>query len=423
MPSTGYLFTIIFSTVYCFISGLYPVFAQENTTLFPSKDNTLIESPSGSYSNGSGPFFFAGRVGTQGDLTLRRALLHFDLETALPSNAEILDAELSLYISRPTDGEVQLFTLHRLFSNWGEGTSSSSVGLGDLSSNGDATWIHTHYQDSLWLNPGGDYQSLPSAQLEIGGEGSYIWSDQLGLIEDIQFWTAHPQKNFGWILLGNEDGTGNTVKRIGSRENVLQEQRPQLSIAYNDPALPVEFAFFHGIVDENRIFLDWSTFSETNNAGYEIQLRVGNNPFQPVGFVAGAGTTSEKQNYSFSLENLSAGMYTLRLRQVDFDGTFSYSTPIELNVLLAEEPASLDAYPTPFNPHTTIELHVSRSQKASIEVFNLLGEKVDALFTGTVTPSSPHRSQFTPRFLPSGVYLIKAQGENFSFVKAVTYLK
>ena len=397
--------------------------AQNNTVLFPAKDNTLIESPSGSFSNGAGPFFFAGRVGTQGDLTLRRAVFKFDLASAFPSPIDLQEAELSLYVSRPSDGEAQMFTLHRLLSPWGEGESHSAFGLGEGSSNDDATWIHTFYADSFWVNPGGDYIETPSATLEMEQEGTYIWKEQQGILDDLQFWLNQPDKNYGWILLGNEDGTGNTVKRIGSRENESEEQRPQLSITYLDPALPVELASFEGVVDKNQVRLHWTTLSEVNNAGFQVQQQVDGNSFQQVGFVEGAGTTNHSNTYHYILQNLTPGVYAFRLRQVDFDGAFEHSPTLSLTISLQEERALLETYPTPFNPETTIIVRVARIQDVTVEVFNIQGQRVQQLYSGPVSPEAPFKSRFSPQSLPSGAYFIKAQGAYFTITNVVVYLK
>jgi hypothetical protein len=75
--------------------------------------------------------------------------------------------------------------------------------------------------------------------------------------------------------------------------------------------LPVELTSFEVRLDGDAVQLRWTTASETNNAGFEV-----------LHFVEGHGTTTEAQTYGFTAEELSAGRYVFRLRQIDYDGAF-----------------------------------------------------------------------------------------------------
>ena len=66
------------------------------------------------------------------------------------------------------------------------------------------------------------------------------------------------------------------------------------------------------------------------------------------------GTTTEPQSYSFIDENISAGKYQYRLKQIDFDGTFEYSKTIEVEINPPTKFSLEQNYPNPFNPSTTI---------------------------------------------------------------------
>ena len=95
-----------------------------------------------------------------------------------------------------------------------------------------------------------------------------------------------------------------------------------------DYPLPVELLTFTSNVSGNSVILNWSTASELNNRGFEIERN--NSSWESIGFIDGKGTTTEQQDYSFVDENLSAGKYQYRLKQIDFDGTFEYSNTIEV---------------------------------------------------------------------------------------------
>jgi hypothetical protein len=107
--------------------------------------------------------------------------------------------------------------------------------------------------------------------------------------------------------------------------------------------LPVELASFEGTNTENGVRLTWQTASETNNTGFRVQrrvadenasesLRTSEGKWEQVGRVAGAGTTTEAQSYRFEDSELphEADRLTYRLKQVDTDGTTSFSDEVTI---------------------------------------------------------------------------------------------
>ncbi len=221
--------TFVVITLFLTASASY---AQEEVDLTPIKDNTLYENDTGSLSNGAGDHLFAGRVGPGGSGTIRRAVLAFDVEGAVPEGATISGVNLTLNMSRTISGS-QTTTVHRLTSDWGEGASHAAgeEGAGATAQSSDATWIHTFFDTDTWDNAGGDFVAAPSAAFDVGGLGSYsVESD--GMVDDVQQWLDDPSSNFGWILIGNES-TGSTSKRFDSRENATEANRPLLTITYS----------------------------------------------------------------------------------------------------------------------------------------------------------------------------------------------
>ncbi len=122
--------------------------------------------------------------------------------------------------------------------------------------------------------------------------------------------------------------------------------------------LPVELLSFSSSVIDNDVTLNWTTATETNNSGFQIERRETKNEkseeWKSIVFVNGNGTTTEPQTYSFKDENLSAGKYQYRLKQIDFDGTFEYSNIVEVEILPPAKFSLEQNYPNPFNPHTFI---------------------------------------------------------------------
>ncbi|MCI0751992.1 MAG: DNRLRE domain-containing protein [Flammeovirgaceae bacterium] len=215
--------------------------AQTTITINPVKDNTLYESATGTLSNGKGENLFFGRtnVGTNPDGLKRRAVLKFDVEGNVPSNATILEVSLILTVNLvPSGSPTTNVTVHALNADWGEGNSNagnSADGDGTSAQTGDATWIHRFFNTTNWTASGGDYNSTPSATKSVGGTGSYTWMSSQ-LTTDVQTWLDNPSSNFGWILLGDESAL-KTAKRIASRENATAANRPKLTITYTIPCI------------------------------------------------------------------------------------------------------------------------------------------------------------------------------------------
>lgn len=185
--------------------------------------------------------------------------------------------------------------------------------------------------------------------------------------------------------------------------------------------IPVELTSFNASVTNNNVSLTWQTATETNNKGFEIQKKSESGEFVTVGFVGGAGTTSQAQSYSYTDSKVAAGKYTYRLRQVDYDGSYEYSKNVEVNVTTPLTFSLEQNYPNPFNPSTNVSFNLAVDSKVSLRVFNILGQEVAVLVNGLLTAGS-HTVQFNAKNLQSGIYLAKIEangvdGKSFSSVK------
>lgn len=203
--------------------------AADTAFIEATRDATLVEEPSGTLANGSGPVFFVGRTNARQN-SVRRALVHFDIAGALPRGARVEAVRLTLHMTPSNEAPRQL-RLHRVLGGWGEGPSSASGGGGDVSYPGDSTWIHRFYDDLFWLQPGGDFVARASASREVGASGFHRWESTPKLVADVQHWLAAPHRNFGWILIGDETTPQNS-KSFASREEPDASLRPLLEVRY-----------------------------------------------------------------------------------------------------------------------------------------------------------------------------------------------
>ncbi len=135
-----------------------------------------------------------------------------------------------------------------------------------------------------------------------------------------------------------------------------QPNIPYLEISY--APVPVELISFTADVNENNITLNWSTATETNNQGFDVERFVESLNWEKIGFVEGSGTTTELRSYSFVDENVTEGKYSYQLKQIDFDGSFEYSDVVEIEVGTPNQYSLEQNYPNPFNPTTTISYSI-----------------------------------------------------------------
>ena len=217
------IFTLLFMLTFL------PTLTQaETASIEASGDNTIFKDPA--RSNGSGPALFAGRTNQEMN-SIRRSLLYFDVAAVLPADAVVEEVFLTLYSRRANNGD-RMITLHRLLEDWGEGASASGGGGGAPAAPGDATWLHTFYPDSYWSREGGQYVGRISASQIVGDVVDfYTWGSTKRMVHDVNYWLKHPEKNFGWILIGDESEP-QTVMTFASRENSNPDIVPILEVTY-----------------------------------------------------------------------------------------------------------------------------------------------------------------------------------------------
>ena len=199
-------------------------------------------------------------------------------------------------------------------------------------------------------------------------------------------------------------------------------------VNYNN-VIPVELVSFKGEQIDDLVFLDWKTATEFNNSGFEILRKDQNdNEWNSIGFVPGFGTTTEPKSYSFNDENVAIGTYKYRLKQIDFDGTFTYSHEIEVEVdFTPKEFVLYQNYPNPFNPNTIIKYEIPGQARndnvlVTLKVYDVLGNEVVTLVNEEKQPGN-YDIEFDGSGLASGIYIYRLTAGNYSTVKKLVLLK
>ncbi len=189
-------------------------------------------------------------------------------------------------------------------------------------------------------------------------------------------------------------------------------------------SLPVELTSFTAVSNGSKVTLNWSTATELNNQGFEIQRNT-NGAWTTVGVKDGARTTTQTQNYSYvdDVSSQKPGKISYRLKQNDFDGTFKYSSEVAVDVNNIPAAFSLDQnYPNPFNPSTKISFGLPHKTNVVLKIFNTLGEEVAVLVNETLEAGS-HSFNFDASSFPSGLYIYSLQTDEKLISKKMTLLK
>lgn len=160
--------------------------------------------------------------------------------------------------------------------------------------------------------------------------------------------------------------------------------------------VPVELTSLTASANGNIVVLKWTTATEINNKGFDIERkspaqstssglfeRDGFNEWTKIGFVQGIGTSTLSREYSYIDAVSKYGKYIYRLKQIDFDGTVTYSQEVSVEAGLKPENFVLEQnYPNPFNPTTFIKFSLPQASKVNLSVYNSLGELVNVLAYG-----------------------------------------
>jgi hypothetical protein len=340
-----------------------------------------------------------------------------------------------------------------------DGNTAIVGGYGDNSYKG-AAWVWTR-SGGVWTQQGsklvgtgavggsvyqGGSVSLSSDgnKAIVGGDGDSPWGAAWVWTRSGGVWTQQGSKLVG---TGGDDGNnsgvyqgasvslssdGNTAIVGGPNANSLTGAA-WIYVTPNAP-LPVELSSFIATSKLSTAELQWKTVTEVNNTGFDIERR---DPYPTlplagggqgkgwtkIGSVAGAGTSNAPHNYSYTDNVGSAGTYSYRLKQIDHDGAFVYSQAVQVTIAVAKVLALSQNYPEPFNPSTTIQFTVPNDGRATLKVYNAIGQEVATLFNDDAAAGVIHQVQFNGSNLASGMYFSRLEFGGKMQMKKMLLLK
>jgi hypothetical protein len=198
------------------------------------------------------------------------------------------------------------------------------------------------------------------------------------------------------------------------------------TLTVNSPAcstLPVTLLGLSATPQDNsKVIVKWSTSSEINNKGFEVQRSLdGRNNWQTIAFVQGAGDSYSVKNYSYTDGNLVARRYFYQLKQVDIDGRYKYSMVVSANLSTRDGYSLEQNFPNPTggSQYTTIRFTLPRRTNVTLSLYDLSGRLIQTLATGN-RDAGTHAIPFDPSKLSTGLYYYKLQTEDFTDTKKMT---
>ena len=207
------------------------------------------------------------------------------------------------------------------------------------------------------------------------------------------------------IYTADQSATPNTLEAGFDFFNVTNSSSP----------LPVELGSFNGVAHKNFNRLLWTTFSEVNNSGFDIEKSVDGIHFIKIGFIKGAGTSTSQHDYEFDDFDLTAGVLFYRLKQIDFNGMFSYSEAIKIK-RTANLSDSFLIYPNPANDFITVESAEKEDALTKIKMTDTRGQVV---YTKELQQEQNTRIDISD--FAEGIYFLEVQTK--SFVRAFKVVK
>ena len=311
------------------------------------------------------------------------------------------------------------------FSNYGSWVDISAPGVDILSS-------YHYHADAV-----NDYIATMSGT----SMASPIAASTAALI-----WSANPEltaEQVRTILFNNSDDIDDLNPAYAGQLGVgrVNAYAPLL-----DPTLPVELAAFTARFDSGKVILEWQTFSEIDNLGFEIFRSLGEDgsyqliaSYQNDPSLLGLGNSTTGKSYHYSDADIETGfLYRYLLYDVDLHGQRTAHGPILLDLReddnqqqiagsLAENFILYPNFPNPFNSATVFSWRLAVGNEVELKVFNLLGQEVRALIKDNL-PTGFHTVSWDGRddqgiSLPSGHYFYYFQAGNFIRSGKVTLIK
>lgn len=192
---------------------------------------------------------------------------------------------------------------------------------------------------------------------------------------------------------------------------------------------PVELSSFTATLNKNNVSLNWSTVSEINNSGFDIERSIvspySNEPgeWSKIISIKGNGTTSNPTNYGFIDRNLKSGKYKYKLKQIDYNGNYEFFYLLnEVDVGIPSKYTLSQNYPNPFNPFTNINYQLPVISNVHLRVYDIKGAEIITLIDER-QDGGYYTTQFNSFGVSSGIYYYTLTANSFIETKKMLLIK
>ena len=419
--------------------------AQDGDVIHLTAGNTYAESVTLSTSS-TGPATqdtdvgFAAPAG--GAVTLNGLTVDGAYTVPLPSGEVTVSNSLTLGDGSALEGEPIVL---------GEGVSFTDNGLasGSIAATRTVNGGQTSTFGGIGLTLAGNGSGTPPGEVTITrtdgdpvtmGEGSIARyydveaATETGLDVDLTFGYDAPEldgRNASNLALFRSDDKGASWAQIATdavdanaytltTENLASFSR--FTAATSGAALPVELASFEARTDGQGVLLEWTTASETNNAGFRVQRRT-DAGFETLHFEPGGGTVRQSTTYTHRVSDLDYGTHTFRLQQVDRDGATRLSDPVQVELRMRGAFTLSKVSPNPVSNRAQLRLAVQQSQDVMVDLYDALGRHVTTLHNERLSAGTTHQLSVSAQGLANGSYFVRVRGAHFQATRRLVVIK
>ena len=283
----------------------------------------------------------------------------------------------------------------------------------------DGVTVNRRHNMSWTITVGDGFQDT-DAQLRIQGSGipGIAVEPNLRIILSNGFVTG---------TLNVADGSGTVSDPIVERNGFSNTELANtfyIGADGTENPLPVELSSFAASVKNYTVHLNWETATEKSNYGFDVERSADKISWSKVAFVNGHGNSNSPKQYSYTDSKISSGKYYYRLKQMDTEGSFTYSKEIEVSTgVLLNDFVVEQNFPNPFNPTTTIKFGFKEPVSAKVIIYNALGSEVTTLFNERTEEGRIYSIDFDGSQLASGIYYYSVSGGNYNSVKKMILMK
>jgi pectin methylesterase-like acyl-CoA thioesterase len=189
--------------------------------------------------------------------------------------------------------------------------------------------------------------------------------------------------------------------------------------------LPVELTTFSATANLHTVTLSWKTATEVNSARFEVERAQSNASassalvWEKVGSVNASGYSNSPKQYSFTEEVKQIGSFKYRLKTIDNDGTYQYSSTVDVTISTPQKFSVSQNYPNPFNPSTVIAFSIAADSHVVLELFSVSGQKIATLINENRAANTyDYELNMNKYNLPSGIYFYRLSGTDIATGKA-----